>query len=540
MNKANLSKIAAIYVRVSTLDQAQGASPEEQEFDCKKIAESKGLTVLNIYRDIEKYKVGKKMVNPSGKYSDRPQFKQMLKDGYDEKYGNIIVWREDRLYRGITIATVDFIKLVEDKKINVEIVNGYFDVNMAGGMAWAAGIELKAKKERLLMGGRARLKTGKLWNLPKRPFGYKYDPQKGNMDIVPEEAHVINQIWGWFGSGISTNQIRQKLLAVNAPQGDDNPSRKYLWANRRILNLLDYDTYFTGIHKIKWGDEIYELEFPKIITNQNIFDNVKRRKSNYKSYRNGATKFPTLTAGLVYCHADGIRLLNSGGRGGFTRKDGTKVRYTYLRCENNKNKYAQPGCCKNIKAEMLDKLVWSRLWDALSSGEKLLTEADKKLQRWANDENLAFEDKSYIEKQLEELFIQREQVISLFSKRKIVEQDLDIQLERISLEENLLRNQLNDINLASNKDRIEKLRNFCKLIPQLVIELNKELAETPTSEEDIQDLFDFKKFIIQMFVKRIDVFEDHSFSILTEIKYDQGMRLFIDQNGNNFLTAAPA
>ena len=71
---------AVIYIRTSSEAQGEKASPFEQENDCRLLAKENCLTVVRIYRDIEKYRVKKKLVEPSGLRSDRPGLLAMLQD----------------------------------------------------------------------------------------------------------------------------------------------------------------------------------------------------------------------------------------------------------------------------------------------------------------------------------------------------------------------------------------------------------------------------------------------------------------------------
>jgi hypothetical protein len=61
-----MQRKAAIYIRTSSETQGEKASPSEQEDDCQLLAKEKGLTVVRVYRDIEKYRVKNRLVNPSG------------------------------------------------------------------------------------------------------------------------------------------------------------------------------------------------------------------------------------------------------------------------------------------------------------------------------------------------------------------------------------------------------------------------------------------------------------------------------------------
>ena len=92
---------AVIYIRTSSESQGEKASPAEQEADCRSLAKENGLTVVRVYRDIEKYRVKNKLVEPSGLRSDRPGLIAMLKDIAKGEFDMILAWREDRLYRGL-------------------------------------------------------------------------------------------------------------------------------------------------------------------------------------------------------------------------------------------------------------------------------------------------------------------------------------------------------------------------------------------------------------------------------------------------------
>ncbi len=92
---------AAIYIRTSSEAQGERASPAEQENDCQLLAKENGLIVVHVYRDIEKYRIKNKLVEPSGLRSDRPGLLAMLEGASRRNFDVIIAWREDRLYRGL-------------------------------------------------------------------------------------------------------------------------------------------------------------------------------------------------------------------------------------------------------------------------------------------------------------------------------------------------------------------------------------------------------------------------------------------------------
>ena len=92
-----MARKAVIYIRTSSEAQGEKSSPAEQESDCRRLAAEKGLTVVNVYQDIEKYRVKNKLVEPSGSRCDRPGMIAILKDGAKGEFDVILAWREDRL-----------------------------------------------------------------------------------------------------------------------------------------------------------------------------------------------------------------------------------------------------------------------------------------------------------------------------------------------------------------------------------------------------------------------------------------------------------
>ncbi len=93
--KLNGNKRAALYIRVSTEMQGEKASPVEQEREAREYCAQHGYTVTEVYKDTERYRVGKRLVEPSGSRHDRPQFQRMLADADAEHFEVIVAWRED-------------------------------------------------------------------------------------------------------------------------------------------------------------------------------------------------------------------------------------------------------------------------------------------------------------------------------------------------------------------------------------------------------------------------------------------------------------
>jgi DNA invertase Pin-like site-specific DNA recombinase len=121
------------------------SSPSEQESDCQTLAKEKGLQVIHVYCDVEKYRVRNRLVEPSGSRSDRPGLLAMLKDATRDKFDVILAWREDRLYRGIR-AMLTVLETVQDYKIEILLAKENFNAQIAPIGAWVAQMELDGMK----------------------------------------------------------------------------------------------------------------------------------------------------------------------------------------------------------------------------------------------------------------------------------------------------------------------------------------------------------------------------------------------------------
>jgi len=209
-----VSQKAAIYIRTSSEAQGEKASPSEQENDCRLLAKEKGLVVIRVYQDIEKYRVKNKLVEPSGLRTDRPGLLAMLKDAANGEFDVILAWREDRLYRGLRSMLL-VLEAIELYKISIILAKETFDPKIAPIRAWAAQMELESMQERMTMGVLARLKAGKA-NTGQDRYGYVRVGE--NIHILEEEAEWVRQIFAWYIQKTPLMQIRKQLIAANVPQ----------------------------------------------------------------------------------------------------------------------------------------------------------------------------------------------------------------------------------------------------------------------------------------------------------------------------------
>jgi len=176
-------KVAA-YVRVSTIDQAQGFSLEAQEEQIKNWCRKEGHKIVKIYRDSQ-----------SGKLLEREALLQLLDDAEKGLFDAVVVTEADRISRDLDLKGWIKITLM---KSGIELIElNKRDVQTPEDMFFNRLIEAFAEYETLRR--QARIERGKqkaIENgipITRMPMGYR--KKKDKIWIEEGEAERIRQIF---------------------------------------------------------------------------------------------------------------------------------------------------------------------------------------------------------------------------------------------------------------------------------------------------------------------------------------------------------
>ena len=162
-------KIAGLYIRVSTEDQArEGFSLPEQEKRLRAMCEFKGYEVYNVY---EERGISAKTGNK------RPSFEELLQDIKDKKCNTIVVLKLDRLTRSVYDCG-NIIKFLEENNAYLDCANDDINTTNANGkmisriLMSVSQQEIERTSERTKVGLSGAIKAG---HIPARPpLGYKH------------------------------------------------------------------------------------------------------------------------------------------------------------------------------------------------------------------------------------------------------------------------------------------------------------------------------------------------------------------------------
>lgn len=272
----------AIYIRVSTDEQAEhGYSIEIQKQKLEAFCISQGWDYYKFY--IDDGFTGTKM--------ERPALKRMIRHIEEGNVSTVLVHKLDRLSR----KQKDVLHLLEDvfDKNNVTFKSSTepFDTASSFGkatigiLAVFAQLERDMIVERMTLGRRQRVDAGK-WYGGRIPFGYIWNKEIEMLEIVPEEAMIIKQIYKLYLQGHSRLSIAEWATSRTNKRTIDH---------NIVMEILKRPVY-SG--KFKNSGRIVQGKHEAIIP-QEMWDAVQRETEKRKEGQTPLGEY--LLTGLLKC-----------------------------------------------------------------------------------------------------------------------------------------------------------------------------------------------------------------------------------------------
>ena len=310
-------KIAGIYIRVSTEDQArEGFSLGEQE---------KKLRQLCKYKDFEIFKVYKDAGISAKDMKNRPAFQQMLEDMKAGKLNYIVAYKLDRVTRSVrdlevlisTLEQYHCYLICDRDDVNTSTANGRFFVRM---LTVLSQLEIEIVSERTKFGLNGAIKAG---HIPgKVPLGYYRDKDKTlKVDVTTKD--IVLRIFELYLEGKSYQTIsnilnEEKVLSPNNKKWCDSTIDRII--NNKIY-MGDYERYKYDTDK---KTELFVDVVPPIITRAMWEEVQKQKETNQRAYcRNRVYIFFQ----KLVCPTCG-KIMTCKGAGG------KKAKYMYYFCDN--------------------------------------------------------------------------------------------------------------------------------------------------------------------------------------------------------------
>jgi len=315
-----MNKIAAIYTRVSTDEQAErGYSLPSQIEECENFAEQAGYTIAHTF--IEDHSG----VTP---IADRPEGAQLIELTRHRDIDAVIVYQVDRLSREIVdlLATVQtwLRSGINVYALDIGKIDSELDI-MLVIKGWQGSDERRKIVERTRRGKWAKAKAGKIV-AARAPYGYRFvrsaQGQIETLEPVDERAEIVKLIYKWYvqgdetGKKLSAFQIAKKLYAMGiaSPGEYDNykirKAAPAVWSPNTIIFIIGNEAYAgtwlygarvgTNGKKLRPRSEWIRIPIPPIIE-PDIWEAAQEQRKQNQELAKRNRKNDYLLAGRIRC-----------------------------------------------------------------------------------------------------------------------------------------------------------------------------------------------------------------------------------------------
>ncbi len=273
----DVKKVAGIYIRVSTEDQArEGFSLPEQEKRLRAMCEYKGYEIYDVYQDAGiSAKTGNK----------RPEFERLLQDIKDRKCNTIVVLKLDRLTRSV-YDWENILKFLEENEAYLDCANDDINTTSANGkmisriLTSVSQQEIERTSERTKVGLAGAIKAGHIPH--KAPLGYT----RKDKTLVPDmkTKDVIVRIFDLYHSGLSYQKIKNIF-------NEEKVLGKTNWYDTTILKILENEIYKGDfVHGKRTKHPTYYKDVVEPLVSKELWEECQvQQKKNSRSYQRTLT-----------------------------------------------------------------------------------------------------------------------------------------------------------------------------------------------------------------------------------------------------------
>lgn len=432
----NEKKIAGLYIRVSTEDQArEGFSLPEQEKRLRAMCEYKGYEIYKLYKDAG---ISTKTGNT------RPAFEELLQDIRDKKCNTIVVLKLDRLTRSV-FDLEGIMNFLEENNAYLDCANEEINTTNSSGKMVARLLttvsqnEIERTSERTKFGLSGAIKEG---HIPARaPLGYKHIDKK----LVPDPLtkDIVIRIYNLYFEGKSYYNIATIF-------NEEQVLGKTNWKDTGILRIISNEVYKGDyVHGKRTNHPTLYKDVVEPIVSKEMWDNCQvQKKKNQKNYMRTQTY---IFLQKLKCPKCG-RIL----AGGASHKIKSDKWYFYYRCGNCKSNIHEDKIEDKIKVLLADILEYDNVVN-----EFFLPVLKSKIDN----------PKEQLEKELKSLNNKRDRIRKAYIDELFTEEEfkqesklIENQIEMVNskLLENSQAGQLNftteDILLKRDMDFINKIK----------------------------------------------------------------------------------
>lgn len=255
---------AAVYVRVSSQEQAKGYSLDGQTKEVRSYCDAKGYRVVRLYRDVG-----------SGRTLERDGYQLMIDAAQRGQFDVLVVWRRDRFGRDVVHNSV-VERALQKAGVRIEAINTGPQEDTSESRLMAHLLDAFAEHEartialRCQLGRRESARKG-IWPA-KPPWGYKRNHETKGLEIDDQKAAVVRRVFEL----VATNWNTDKVAAATS-------------LTRRRVEYMVRHAGYTGL--LDYAGVQVPRAWPAIVP-QDLFDKANQRidATMHEMGRAGATR----------------------------------------------------------------------------------------------------------------------------------------------------------------------------------------------------------------------------------------------------------
>jgi site-specific DNA recombinase len=530
----------ALYMRVSTEDQADRGTIDAQRDFLRQFAQLYQLPVANEYADD-----GVTGTLPLGQ---RPEGQRLLQDAEAGRFGCVLVYRLTRLGRSLKALT-EAHDVLAQYGVTIRSATEPFDTSTPIGTFLFQLLGSLAELDRAqvleqLTRGRDRVARNGKWTEGPVPYGYALDesgcltPSPRLVPIVDmTEAQVVQDIFLRMANGSSAIGEARRLNALGVPttryqgiKGKARPAGKR-WYPVRMAQIIASSTY-RGIHVYQSKYGTIEREVPALV-HATLWEqtNAQLQRNRKLPKRPRAREY--LLRGLITCGACGAAYVGQV----VARPSGK--RNVYYRCGNRGSSiHPERGArCKSkiVDAAWLEEEVWSDIREFARDPKGILEEAHRELQARQGQVKQMTQDRDRYVRALGEKATERERIMVLFRRGRIALQDAETQLDDIAREEVELRQQMSAFD--AQQALLDAYQTHVQSVSSMLTMLQGNIAETDKKNDMAKkrDVIEKLVFWIRIHTHTGESPGDKGYHVEIKYKLDDKERI-VDNCGRQTVT----
>ncbi len=496
MKEVKKIKVAPYY-RVSTDEQKDNKTIENQKIELEKFIKEYGYEVYDSYLD--------EGISGTVPFEKRPGGKRLLKDAERKKFDLVLVLKTDRLGRSLKVM-LDAVDTLSRLKINFKSISEPYNTQEPEGRMMFSIISTFSEYDwnniqKNSMRGKQRAINEGRWIGGLAPYGYILSKKTRKLELYNKktllgkysEVDVIKMIFNWcVNSKMTCEKIAERLRDMKIPtytpgKANIKRERAEYWIAERVRNLLS-DEVYTGekiIGKRSKNKNKKIMIVPSFVSKDvwNMAQKVKK-DNGFLSKRNAVRHY--LLTGKIKCGKCGRNFSGLAYR-----------EYTYYACNNYRlrnNKH--PKKCKNkpIRADGLESVVWDDISGFIKDPDKIKAFLGEALSNISQVDILS--KLQEIENKLLSIRWQIKKLIKFITASdNYIEKDIMVEIEQMKQKEE---------KLVKEKEHYEDIKKKEEFEKRKISEIEK-VTSLFVDKIDNADL-DLKKMIVSIMVDKIIVY----------------------------------